>query len=191
MYTYMVWQVHTYTCTHTCIYVYVHIYNQLTCLHIYTYKSVRACCSAAPLPPTTSNLYRQGFYYIRVQDLTQELNNVDKVKGWVSYPDWMGYKPKNSKAKSQQMLDYEDARAIVIKLKLTSPKEWYEWSKSGQRPTNIPGKPFVVYRDAGWTSWPDWLRHDNKRTVGGKRKRTTREHPADTDAAKKQQQQGY
>ena len=90
--------IHMYMCVYTCIYtwfckcihirartrvyVYVHIYNQLTCLHIYTYKSVRACCSAAPLPPTTSNLYRQGFYYIRVQDLTQELNNVDKVKGF-------------------------------------------------------------------------------------------------------------
>ena len=34
---------------------------------------------------------------------------------------------KTCKTKSQQMLAYEDARAIVIKLQLTNREEWREW----------------------------------------------------------------
>eukprot|EP00947_MAST-08B_sp_MAST-8B-sp1_P001531 g1531.t1 len=89
-------------------------------------------------------------------------DQVYKGKGWVSWPDWMGYKPKNQKAKSQQMLAYEDARAIVIKLKLTSREEWKEWSKSGQRPCNVPAGPDQVYKGKGWVSWPDWMGYKPK-----------------------------
>ena len=31
------------------------------------------------------------------------------------------------------------------------------WSKSGQRPSDIPAHPDRTYRDDGWISWPDWL----------------------------------
>ena len=54
-------------------------------------------------------------------------------------------------------LSFAVARAIVRKLKLRSNKEWKAWSKSGQRPSNIPSNPHQVYRDDGWISMPDWL----------------------------------
>ena len=54
-------------------------------------------------------------------------------------------------------LSFEVARAIVRNLKLKSKKEGCVWSKSGQRPSNIPGTPSRTYRDDGWISWPDWL----------------------------------
>ena len=47
-------------------------------------------------------------------------------------------------------------------LELKSVKGWKEWSKSGQRPSNIPASPDRTYRDAGWISWPDWLGNAGK-----------------------------
>ena len=64
-----------------------------------------------------------------------------------------------------RMLPFAVARAIVRNLKLKGQKEWAAWSKSGQRPSNIPGNPDKVYRDDGWTSWPDWLGYEG-RVVG-------------------------
>ena len=55
-------------------------------------------------------------------------------QGWVSWPDWLGYK-----GRYDNMLAFKPARAIVRKLKLKSTKEWKAWSKSGKRPSNIPG----------------------------------------------------
>jgi hypothetical protein len=48
-------------------------------------------------------------------------------------------------------------RAYARKLELKGERGWKEWSKSGQRPSDIPGNPNKVYRDDGWISWPDWL----------------------------------
>ena len=55
------------------------------------------------------------------------------------------------------VMSFDAARAIVRALKLGSSKEWNEYSKSGKRPSNIPSAPDKVYRNAGWTSWHDWL----------------------------------
>eukprot|EP00947_MAST-08B_sp_MAST-8B-sp1_P000833 g833.t1 len=84
---------------------------------------------------------------------------VYKGKGWVSWPDWMGYqytKGDENRGKSQ-MLSFASARDIVRRLRLTSQKEWYEWSKSGQRPSNVPSNPRKVYKGKGWVAWPDWM----------------------------------
>jgi hypothetical protein len=55
------------------------------------------------------------------------------------------------------MLPFVVGRAYVRKLKLRSQKEWKAWSKSRQRPPDIPASPQRTYRDDGWISWPDWL----------------------------------
>ena len=51
---------------------------------------------------------------------------------------------------------------FVQLLGLKSVKEWKEWSKSGQRPSNIPSNPDQVYRGKGWVSMPDWLGCEKK-----------------------------
>jgi hypothetical protein len=40
---------------------------------------------------------------------------------------------------------------------LKSHTEWQAYCKSGKRPSDIPNTPHVVYADAGWSSWGDWL----------------------------------
>ena len=71
-------------------------------------------------------------------------------------------------------LPFQKARAIVLKLGLKSKEEWEEWSKSGERPTNIPSSPDQVYRDKGWVNTADWLGYDWKEeaTTRGKRRRS-------------------
>ena len=71
-------------------------------------------------------------------------------------------------------LPFQKARAIVLKLGLKSQKEWREWSKSGERPTNIPSSPHQVYRDKGWVNTADWLGYDRKKKAAtrGKRRRS-------------------
>ena len=74
--------------------------------------------------------------------------------GWISWPDWLGYE---GVTQHKDMLSFAVARAIVQELKLKGQKEWEAWSKSGQRPSNIPSCPHKVYRDDGWISTADWL----------------------------------
>jgi hypothetical protein len=50
---------------------------------------------------------------------------------------------------------FTEGRALVRGLKLKGERGWKAWSKSGQRPSDIPSDPPAAYRDAGWISWPD------------------------------------
>jgi len=61
-------------------------------------------------------------------------------------------------------LPFEAARAAVRTRKLRSRREWRAWSSSEQRPSNIPGCPHVMYRDAGWISEQDWLGYSSRTT---------------------------
>ena len=83
--------------------------------------------------------------------------------GWISMPDWLGY---TGVTQRKDMLTFAAARVIVWKLKLKGQKEWKEWSKSGQRPTNIPATPSRTYRDDGWISYPDWLGYEGRALPG-------------------------
>eukprot|EP00947_MAST-08B_sp_MAST-8B-sp1_P001282 g1282.t1 len=93
-------------------------------------------------------------------------HQVYRGKGWVSYGDWLGTGNKRG-AQSGVYLPFLDARAWVRQRNLKSQKEWFEWRKSGQRPSNIPSHPDQVYRGKGWVSYGDWLGTGNKRTQSG------------------------
>ena len=91
---------------------------------------------------------------------------------FISYPDYLGYEGRSPPGK---MLEFEEARAEVQKAGLKSQAQWKRWSKSGQRPPNIPSNPHRMYAKRGaevavvagqkfFVSWPDWLGY-----VGGKR----------------------
>ncbi len=74
--------------------------------------------------------------------------------GWVSWPDWFGTKTTSPK---RSLLPFEEARAYVHQLNLRSETAWRLYSKSGNRPSNIPAKPDRVYKTKEWVSWPHWL----------------------------------
>ena len=72
---------------------------------------------------------------------------VYKNDGWKGWDDFLG----------NQWLPFEEAREFVRSLNLKSGDEWIAYSKSGNRPANIPSAPHTVYKNDGWISWPDWL----------------------------------
>jgi hypothetical protein len=50
---------------------------------------------------------------------------------------------------------FVEAKEFVHKLKLKSGKEWKDYSKSGQKPEDIPSNPHQVYKQNGWKGLGD------------------------------------
>jgi hypothetical protein len=79
-------------------------------------------------------------------------------KGWISWPDWLGYDPK----KVLHPRGFKSARAFVRALGLKKQKEWALYCKGGikrkgKKPSDIPSKPERVYKNSGWLGLGDWL----------------------------------
>jgi hypothetical protein len=91
----------------------------------------------------------------RPSDIPSSPQRTYRDDGWISWPDWLGN--GNGGTARNSMLPFAVGRAYARKLELKGERGWKEWSKSGQRPSDIPGNPNKVYRDDGWISWPDWL----------------------------------
>ena len=78
-------------------------------------------------------------------------NYRDEWKGW---GDWLGtgfvalrrrvYRP------------FAEARAVVRSLGIQSGDEWKSYSRSGEKPEDIPSTPWVVY-ESDWKGMGDWL----------------------------------
>jgi hypothetical protein len=90
----------------------------------------------------------------RPADIPADPSVIYRDDGWVSWPDWLG---SEGRVLAKDMLPFAVGLAYSRKLKLKTQKEWFAWSKSGQRPSNIPSSPDKTYRDDGWISYPDWL----------------------------------
>ena len=52
---------------------------------------------------------------------------------------------------------FEEAREFAKNLKLNSHKEWFDYSKSGKKPDDIPTDVARVYKDKGWKGTGDFL----------------------------------
>jgi hypothetical protein len=50
---------------------------------------------------------------------------------------------------------FREARKLARSLGLTRHVEWAQWSRSGDRPKDIPASPWTVYSD--WVDMKDWL----------------------------------
>jgi hypothetical protein len=118
----------------------------------------------------------------RPSDIPSDPHRAYRDDGWVSWPDWLGFK---GRAPPGGMLPFAVGRAYARKLKLRSQREWKEWSKSGQRPSNIPGCPQQTYRDDGWISYPDWLGYGSEGGAAASPPRSSSSSSSATTAPKK------
>ena len=68
-------------------------------------------------------------------------------KDFKGLSDWLGLPER-------RFLPFTQARKYVRE-NMTG-RDWWEWSKT-HRPSNIPSRPHIVYRDKGWKGWADWF----------------------------------
>ena len=96
---------------------------------------------------------------LRPPDIPSTPDQVYKGKGWLSWGDFLGYRPGHIAAKQShsRKRSFTDARDYARSLGFKSYKEWQEWRKSGERPPDIPSDPDRVYKEEGWLSWGDFL----------------------------------
>ena len=72
-------------------------------------------------------------------------------KDFKGIPDWLG----NGNTRMIPVT-YEECRKFAQKNNITKQKEWENFSKSGKRPSYIPGHPQDVYKKE-WTNWGEFL----------------------------------
>lgn len=89
-----------------------------------------------------------------------------KNKGWKGFGDWLG--TGTIANVNKEFRDFEDARKFVRSLGLKSFSEWREYSKSNNKPYDIPAGPNNNYKNKGWKGWGDWLGTD---TIASKNKK--------------------
>jgi len=75
-------------------------------------------------------------------------------KEWKSWGDWTGTGIVAPKLRVYR--SFEEARKFVHSLKLENQKNWLEYSKSENKPEDIPANPNTVYKKE-WKSLGDWL----------------------------------
>jgi hypothetical protein len=80
---------------------------------------------------------------------------------WQGWGDWLGTGAVY--VGNRQYKPFEEARRFVRSLGLTSYKEWTEWRKSDNKPVDIPSNANLVYKDAGWQGWGNFLGTGNVR----------------------------
>ena len=85
-------------------------------------------------------------------DIPNWPNQVYKEKGFISMPDFLGYKNL-----FQEWLPFKEAREFALKLNLKTGKGWREYCKTEAKPFDIPNFPNKVYEEKGWNGMGDWL----------------------------------
>jgi superfamily II DNA or RNA helicase len=89
------------------------------------------------------------------KDIPSSANAIYAEEGWLGWTDFLGTKGRGSERK--QMRDYDQAKKFVNSLGFKTRDEWQIYSKSDNKPIDIPASPSNYYEDYGWTNWGDWL----------------------------------
>ena len=92
----------------------------------------------------------------RPKNIPSSPNVVYKNKGWKGWRAFLSLKPK------VEFVNFNDARLYARSLKLNGQEKWFELTRSGDKPENIPTSVQKVYKDKGWKGWKDFLGNDKK-----------------------------
>ena len=88
-------------------------------------------------------------------DIPTNPNAVYAADGWRGFGDWFG--TGTIAPRLRTFRDFASARAYARFLCLSTQQDWATFSKSQQRPADIPVHPDRTYRDEGWRGLGDWL----------------------------------
>jgi len=89
----------------------------------------------------------------RPKTIPHEPHNIYKYTGWNGVSDWLG--TGNIQNQKKPKLSYEHAKAYVQTIGIKTWQEYVNWSKSGERPINVPAAPDKAYHE--FESWGEFL----------------------------------
>lgn len=79
------------------------------------------------------------------RDIPKNLGDNTYSDYWISWDDFFG----------EKSIPYEDFKAIMDCLNITSILDYKKWYKANNPPASIPENPPVSYNDHGWEGWAD------------------------------------
>ena len=82
-------------------------------------------------------------------------NQVYQNKGWISWQIFLKGERKIV------YMSYEKARTYARSTRIASGSDWRKKHDEGDIPVEIPKYPDCIYRNSGWSGWPDWLDNQN------------------------------
>ena len=148
-------------------------------------KSLTSPVVKKGLPSKKKGLNIKYVSYNEAQKYAIELN-LKNMKEWIAHtesgdlaenvPKWPNYRYKNTGWETwgvflgtgsvwthgHTYIHFDKARDYVSKLGLKTKKEWDKYTRSKNKPANIPYNPYSVYKD-DWQGWPYFLGKTNKK----------------------------
>jgi predicted helicase len=102
--------------------------------------------------------YKEWQIYSRGLDFPIEIpkapDHVYKTNGWNGWIDFLGNESR--KIKIKDFYDFQEAKLVMLNLKLKSNREWRNYCKSDHKDPKLPFNPERIYSDF-WLSWGDFL----------------------------------
>ncbi|MDC0545482.1 DEAD/DEAH box helicase family protein [Gammaproteobacteria bacterium] len=96
-------------------------------------------------------------------DIPSKPERVYKGKGWIDLSNFLG--TGFVATQDRKYLEYNEAKKIVKKLNISTKQAWFDYTKTGELPDNIPASPDQTYSRKGkWITWGDWLGTGRKQT---------------------------
>jgi len=99
----------------------------------------------------------------RPEDIPVHPNRAYKDQGWIDWGDWLG--TGSIATFNRKYRSFKEARSYVHSLSLANKEDWQNWSKSTEKPDDIPATPDRIYHNKGWQGWGDWLGSINSWTL--------------------------
>lgn len=75
--------------------------------------------------------------------------------GWIGWGDWLG--TNNIANYNKVYRSFKDAKKFVQQLNFKTGTEWKIYTKSSEKPLDIPSNPMSTYKNGGWNGMGDWL----------------------------------
>jgi hypothetical protein len=87
------------------------------------------------------------------EDIPMAANDVYR-KEWKGFGDWLG--TGTIASRNRKFRSFAEARKFVHTLGLKNISQWENYHKSGEKPEDIPQKPYGTYKNQ-WKGFGDWL----------------------------------
>ncbi|MDE0151625.1 MAG: hypothetical protein OXK80_03895 [Bdellovibrionales bacterium] len=95
-------------------------------------------------------------------DMPADPETVYKGKGWKGWPHFLGTEGKNIPRNIKKFRSFEQAQEYVQQEGILSGPKYFELSRSGKLPDDMPSSPNETYAGKGWKGWKHFLGTEGK-----------------------------